>query len=441
MRYNKNVEKNVAERLRTALNAAEWDLLQRIAAAAEELRLQLFVVGGVPRDLLLGRPISDFDLVVEGRAATLAKLLKQKYGGRVTVHGAFGTAKWDVRGTGFQDEELGNGNGSIDFVTARSEIYRHPAALPTVRPGTIVDDLRRRDFTINALAIRLDAPYTGEVRDDFGGWEDIKAQLVRVLHDTSFIDDPTRMYRAVRYEQRYGFAMADDTLALIPPALPIVGKLSAQRIRHELDLVLAEPRAAPMLGRLATLGLLAAIHRALAFDEEAGRRVQAAMPGQSLSLPEWPLYELRWVCWLLILPGTEIEALNKRLHFEAPLYKAVLAASNLWRELELLAGASPSRWTERLDAAPLMAVYAVYLSLRPGPARSALEAYLTHWRHVKPNTTGHDLRRMGLEPGAEYKRILGELRRAWLDGEIRSGQEEQTRLERILARTVGKRGD
>ncbi len=451
MRYNKKVEHNLAARLRSALDPAEWDLLQQIANAAEQLNLPLYVVGGAPRDLLLGKPVSDFDLVVEGPARVLAERLRDTYGGKVTLHGKFGTAKWETKGSnaeGLTSSEPASGAKSVaertplghavDLVTARSETYRHPAALPTVEPGTIKDDLGRRDFTINALAIRLDAPHTGEVRDDFGAWQDIEAGVVRVLHDGSFIDDPTRMPRAVRYEQRYAFRIAEHTAKLIPAALAVVEKLSAQRIRHELDLILDEPRAASMLARLHTLGLLMAIDPALSFDDGSARRVNGTESGSSLSLPDWPVRELRWLCWLMALGKPDIENVNKRLHFAAPLFKALLAAAGLWSDLESLAGSAPSRWVARLDQAPLVAVHAVYLASRPGPVRVALEQYLGRWRYIKPRTTGHELRRLGIMPGAAYKEILGELRQAWLDGKVHTEQEEGEYLRTILARRPGK---
>jgi tRNA nucleotidyltransferase (CCA-adding enzyme) len=426
MYYNRDVEHNLAGPLKTALTETEWDLLQQIAKAANELRMPLYVVGGVPRDLILGKPIGDFDFVVEGKAEKLANLLRSKYGGKVTVHGRFGTAKWNLRDSRVEHRGSDGQWRAIDLVTARSETYKHPAALPSVEPGTIEDDLRRRDFTINAVAVRLDSLHFGEVRDDFQGLEDLQAGIIRVLHEGSFREDPTRMYRAVRYEQRYGFQIADETLGLMGDGRPFIENLSAQRIRHELDLILEEALAVAMLDRLAELQLLSPIHPALTFDDEGARRITGVERRQPLSLPKWPAHELRWACWLLVHPQAEIESVNQRLHFSAALVKAILAAAQLWGDLDSLAGAAAGRWVERLDAAPLMAVYAAYLAVRPGDLREALEQYLVRWRHVKPKATGHELKRMGIKPGAEYKRILDELRRAWLEGEILSdGDEEQ----------------
>ncbi|HEX8993282.1 MAG TPA: hypothetical protein VF784_16490, partial [Anaerolineales bacterium] len=288
MHYNPGVAHNLAKRLEKALGPAEWDLLQRIARTAEKLHLPLYVVGGLPRDVILGVPGGDFDLVVEGPAEALANTLASKYGGRVIVHSRFGTAKWDlsapnVRPSASWPVDARPPLRALDFVSARSETYKHPGALPTVTLGSIDDDLRRRDFSINAIAIRLDGIHLGEVRDDFGGWGDIQAGQVRVLHDDSFTDDPTRMYRAVRYEQRYGFRIAGATQSLFAPARPYIQMLSAQRLRHELDLILDEPLAPAMLRRLGALDLLRPIHMALFYDRESGRRMAATAPEPSIS--------------------------------------------------------------------------------------------------------------------------------------------------------------
>src|SRR5512137_2240263 len=178
------------------LSSRQLALLRIVADAAATRHLPLYLVGGFVRDLLLGSPATDFDLVVEGDAISLARMLAAQYGGKVTSHLRFGTAQWFLSGS---DHHV------LDFISTRSETYKHPAALPTVKPGTLTDDLLRRDFTINTLALRLDAKHWGELRDDLGGLEDLKHGLVRVLHPLSFQDDPTRLFRAVRYEKRYGF--------------------------------------------------------------------------------------------------------------------------------------------------------------------------------------------------------------------------------------------
>lgn len=206
------MNRNFSELIERSLAKDRLDLLHRLAEEAEARQMPLYIVGGSVRDLVLGRRLNDFDLTVEGDAIALARSLASKHGGGVTAHQKFGTAKW------FLPETLKTDHDTLDLISARSETYKHPAALPTVRLGSLADDLRRRDFTINALAVRLDGSHFGELRDDLNGLDDLQKGMIRVLHPRSFIDDPTRMYRAVRYEGRYGFKIVQDTLALIPQA-------------------------------------------------------------------------------------------------------------------------------------------------------------------------------------------------------------------------------
>ena len=246
-----------------SLSAQQLTLLRVVAEAAGTRQVPLYLVGGFVRDLLLGIPATDFDLVVEGDAIALAKVLAAQYGGRVTAHVRFGTAQW------FLPDSNGH---ALDFISTRSETYKHSGALPTVKPGRLADDLARRDFTINTLALRIDGEHWGELHDELDGLDDLKHGLVRVLHSQSFLDDPTRLFRAVRYEQRYGFQIAPETLALIPPARPLIGSLSAERVRHELDLILEEEQAVAMLDRLAELDLLQPVHPALAWNDTKRER-------------------------------------------------------------------------------------------------------------------------------------------------------------------------
>ena len=160
---------------------------------------------------------------MEGDTSALAEFIVKKYGGKILVHSRFGTAKWVLNESAFKRLNFPISNFpefdvSFDLVTARSESYSHPGALPNVEPASIDADLRRRDFSINAMALRLDGQHFGELLDPMDGEADLESGLIRVLHPASFIDDPTRMYRAIRYGVRYGFQIIQDTLALIPDA-------------------------------------------------------------------------------------------------------------------------------------------------------------------------------------------------------------------------------
>jgi tRNA nucleotidyltransferase (CCA-adding enzyme) len=396
------------------------ELLRLLAGQAEAHQVPLYIVGGSVRDLLLGRRLNDFDLIVEGDAIALGRSLSSKYGGAVTAHTKFGTAKW------FFPESLRADHESIDLISARSETYKHPAALPTVRLGSIADDLRRRDFTINALAVRLDGSHFGELRDDLNGAEDLQKGMIRVLHPGSFIDDPTRMYRAVRYEARYGFKIAEDTLALIPEARPFVEKLSAQRIRHELDLILEEPNAVPMLKRLDELDLLSIIHPMLS---NFNRTNLATVTSED---PVLQNRNSRWILWLMHLKAQEIEFLNERLHFPAELLKSLHSAALLNAHLTTVSGLKPSKVVEFLEGYSIKALEVLSIAVEDIEIKNILTRYLMEWWHIKPKTTGHDLKKRGIPPGPKYTEILRRLRAAWLDGEVKTGAEEEALLNNLI---------
>jgi tRNA nucleotidyltransferase (CCA-adding enzyme) len=424
MTFSRSINSNLSTRMMQALTPEQSSLIRSVAEEASRQRLPLYIVGGFVRDLLLGHPSMDFDLVVEGDAIRLAQSAAAKHGGKVTVHTRFNTAQWfPLPATGIPE--------IVDFTSARSESYKHPAALPTVKPGKLTNDLCRRDFTINTLALRLDGKHFGELRDDLGGLEDLQAGLVRVLHPASFLDDPTRLFRLARYEQRYGFQITPETLALIPEACLVIDHLSAERVRHELELTLEEEKAASMLKRLAELSILAAVHPALKWNQATQTRfVNGLAAAQSL---ERPLSRrvLGWALWLMDIPLPSLESIEKRLHFISGQRILLLAGSVLFSEVNSLANKKPSQCVAALDEIPFKGVEAVYLALRDGPARRELHDYLETWRHVKPKTTGHDLKKRGLPPGPAYQSILRRLREAWLDGEVKTIDEEMALLDKL----------
>ncbi len=436
--------RSLADKLEQALPPERLTLLRAVIAAAAEQNAALYIVGGFVRDLLLDRPGLDFDLVVEGDAIALAKALAHRYGGRVTGHSRFGTAKWFLH-DGFKVSKLGIHSRAalpefLDFITARTEFYERPTALPTVERGSIKLDLHRRDFTINTLALRLDGRHYGELLDYWGGLADLRAGLVRVLHSLSFVDDPTRMLRAVRFEQRFDFRIEARTLQLMNEARSLLEKLSPERVGHELDLILDEPAAVSMLARLDELGLLRAIHPALPWDDSLKARLTAGLD-QPPPAGWGPLPDLRqtprrralgYLLWLSDLPPAQIHAVCARLRLPVTLRAALLAARDLRADLPALAGAKPSAVVARLEDVPPLAVFAVWLAAAP-EERLPLEAYLARWRRVRPQTTGHTLQARGLPPGPSFRKILRRLRDAWLDGEVKSEQEEQALLEKLLA--------
>ncbi len=412
--------RNLAEQLAAALPPERLALLRLIADTAGELNMSLFVVGGFVRDLLLGLPSQDFDLVVEGNAVALARRLADELGGRVTAHTQFGTAKWKLPG--------GPPDGHLDFVSARTEFYAHPSALPEVERGSIKLDLHRRDFTLNTLAVRLDREAFGDLLDFWGGERDLREGLIRVLHSLSFVDDPTRMLRAVRFEQRFGFRIEARTAELIAHALPLLHRVSGDRIRHELEAIFKEPDPARHLARLAGLNILSHIHPDL--PATLGPRAEAARAEVGAQLREAVL----WAAWLSPLPPESLETALARLNVNSRLAGLIRQVAALRARF---AGFTPEQrlgqWHAALrdfDAAPLHIAVAL---CDEASRRDRLSIYLQQRHALKPVTTGHDLQALGLRPGPRYSQILGRLQEAYLDGEIANADDERALLAKLAA--------
>ena len=451
---------NLADKLRNALPAPHLALIQAVAGVAAQQRIPLFIVGGFVRDLLLDRPSMDFDFVVEGEAISLAHALVEAYGGRVTTHARFGTAKWYIDEREHLTEKLqGKLAGArdedpfeqvplpkfLDLISARTEFYTYPTALPVVESGSIKLDLHRRDFTINTLALRLDGRHYGDLHDYWGGLSDLRHGLVRVLHSLSFVDDPTRMLRAVRFEQRFNFEIEARTLELLQEAISLLDRISGDRVRHELDHILDEEKAVLMLARLDALGLLNEIHANLTWDGWFKTHLESLLMIDQL--PDWASTalaigshkqwekqrrQLAYMLWLLRLPQPAVKNIARRLMLSRSLVDEILAACQLYHELPALANLHPSQLVSQLEQMPIPGMFAAYLAADESPARELLERYLREWRSVTATIRGDALRKRGLPPGPGYRRILESLRAAWLDGKVNTIEEEADLLERLI---------
>jgi len=400
-------------------------LLERLAREGRSAGLSLYLAGGVVRDLLLQKPVQDLDLVVEGNAIRFARSLEKKHGGKATTHPRFGTATWQL-----PLDWTGHGmtQNSLDFASSRRERYEFPGALPTVEFSDIREDLKRRDFTINAMAYRLEEGSPGELLDPFGGRDDLQKRLVRVLHSRSFLDDPTRMLRAIRYARRYGFEIAPSTLRLFGGRAPqVFSTLSGERLRHELDLMLDEPKAAAMLQDAAALHLLERIQPGLRAPGDRFGLLLDSIPDPQLEI-EPDRRTLGYLLWLPDVAAGELGRIQERLAFSAGLGKYLSGAAELLADLSGLHGARPSQWTARLDQTPPFAIYAMYLQT----GEPALASYLIRWRRIRPQTNGNDLLRLKVASGPAFKKILWRLRSAWLDDEISTHEEEIMLLNSLL---------
>ncbi len=436
-----STKRSLLDKLKKDLHPGQLKAIKNISEEAHAIHMPAYIVGGFVRDLILGLPTLDYDIVVEGDAIALGKVLINKYGGNLTTHSRFGTAKWSLDETMLKPsnkkgDETNVSALTVDLISSRQEFYEHPSALPTVERGSIKLDLHRRDFTINTLAVRLDGNHYGELHDYYGGLSDLEHKIIRVLHSLSFVDDPTRMMRAVRYEQRYGFVIDPRTLQLMDEAKPLFGRLSNERLRHELDLFLDESNAAAMLSRLDALGLRKAILDCLPWSAAIGKALDY---GLNQPIPsEWDIKPvaggiptsriLGYLIWFSNLSEAQLEKVQTRLRLPLPIYKPLVLSNRLILDLPKLKGSKPSTWINRLEDIPLIAIYTVFLLTSLPP----LEKYAVNWRFIHPIADGHELRKRGLAPGPEYQKILGQLRTAWADGEIKSKSQENELIGELL---------
>jgi tRNA nucleotidyltransferase (CCA-adding enzyme) len=428
----------LAQRMASALPEALLDWLRQAGVAADELGYRLYAVGGFVRDLLLGAPNSDIDLVVEGDAIRLAQALSERLGGRVRSHRRFGTAKWLV-----PDELRASSNGSLpnslDFVTARTEFYEHPTALPTVERSTIKQDLHRRDFTINTLAVRLDPGHWGELLDFYGGKKDLEDGIIRVLHSLSFVEDPTRILRAARFEQRFGFTIEPRTERLIADARDLLARVTGERIRHELELIMAETAPERVLCRLAALDVLDVLQPDLRCDawlrEKAQElRVQFAQaqePGNlappHMALTEADLHHLYMALATYRLPPAAMAEFLERFRIVKEYRDLIAEVAGLRTRLDWLAEKTmkPSEIVAMLDDSSDAARLLLRIVTDSWLVRQRLDQYQRRLRHIKPMLVGDDLRHMGIVPGPAYREILWRLRAGRLNGQITSRAQEE----------------
>jgi tRNA nucleotidyltransferase (CCA-adding enzyme) len=386
----------------------------------------VYLVGGAVRDVLMGEPSFDVDIAVEGDGIAFGRALAGALGGRAVPHDKFGTAVVVHEG------------GRVDVATARTEFYDYPGALPAVEQASIRQDLYRRDFTINAMAVSLKGEDFGRLVDYFGGLRDLEAGVVRVLHNLSFIDDPTRIFRAIRYENRYGFRMDAHTLGLARACveMELVGELSSARLRDELQALLSEEDIADSLRRLAELGVDRAIHPHLAAGEEAAALVAELDELRVRLAPEAPAWRLRLAVLARRLSSTQIldwgERLRLRRRDAERIADAVTVAARLRERAEVTEEPAALRDLARPhdpDGALLALVGA------EGAARERLLRYFEELRGVRLEISGGDLAELGLAESPRVGAVLDELLRLKVNGELDGRAAELEAARRLLARS------
>ncbi|OQA94872.1 MAG: CCA-adding enzyme [Chloroflexi bacterium ADurb.Bin222] len=432
---NEARRQETAQRMDRAFPAPLLALIRHIGERAAVRDEQLYFVGGIVRDLLLEETIFDVDLVVEGDAVALCRSLIDSLGGEIRAHNRFGTAKWLLDAgvwrhiaPNLPEKQLQHLPEFIDFVTARTEFYSSPTALPTVAWSSIKQDLHRRDFTINTLAIRLSPEHWGQLLDFYGGQADLEAGTIRVLHSLSFVEDPTRILRAARFEARLDFHLDPRSESLIAEALPLLDRVTGGRIRHEMELLFNEARPEAALERLQALKVLQQIDPALASDARVHgifTRLRQTLDRRFWKLDEEALVRLHWALFLYEVSTAARERIAARLMMPRRLTDALLQLDELRALLQALPTLDrPGDIVARLETLPSPLLAAGWLLAEDEDVKGKLYRYWTAWRHVQPLLTGSDLKDLGLAPGPLFRQILDTARIARLNGEIETREEE-----------------
>ena len=417
--------RNVKGLLRSRLPHRLVTLLEQAGQLADHCGVSLFVVGGCVRDLLLGIENLDLDFVVEGDGIAFARKLSDVLHARVKTHERFGTAIL-LLPDGFR----------LDIATARTEYYEYPTALPTVEQSSIKKDLYRRDFTMNALAVRLNEKGFGDILDFYGGQRDLNEKIIRVLHGLSFVEDPTRVFRAVRFEIRYGFRLGRDTTALIEGAVKmnLFNRLSGHRVLEELKLLLTEREPKRAIKRLADLGLLKFFHPKLSWSNRLAALLDAV--DQAVDWYHLSYLDRKMEVWLVylmamleVLPERGVSEVLKRFPFpeseETKLRTARRGCHKVMRRLGARSPLKPADVYHLLSELSDETLLIMMATSKGEMVRRQVSAFLTSYQHVKPILKGTDLKAMGMKPGPQFKRVLDRLLEARLNGEVTTESDER----------------
>ena len=402
------------DRFSERISRGKLAVFNSLRKRATENGIPVFLVGGPVRDAVLDVPVNDLDFVLVGDALPLAEDLASELGGKVFLHPRFGTATIEIDGD------------CVDLVTARKESYFSPGSLPEVLASSLEDDLARRDFPINAMALPLTGDFS-EVIDPHLGLNDIASRTIRTMHPASFIDDPTRMFRAIRYEQRLGFQISSDTLSNFKDAITqgYGDAVSGDRWRHEFERLFAESQAFKMLIRAIGLGLLSTVHPAL-----VDSRPLAILAGEDRLSPNDYLAALA-----LPITITDGEQVIRRLNLPTDWARVV-------RDTIALQGIASSISRPAIKVSDLCfalqsfndGAIAAFARLSQEPRLAArLSRYLDVWKNVAPVLTGDDLLKMGVPSGSKVGEILRELLVARLDGEVATEEGEKAMVNQIIS--------
>lgn len=437
-RFHETGEKvvvNLSKKMARVFSKEVIALLRRIGQLSNELGSSAFIVGGLVRDLLLGVKNLDLDIVVEGDAISFGRALSQELGGALVAHKRFGTA------TVVTKDKL-----KIDLATARKEIYERPAALPTVEFSSLKNDLIRRDFTINAMAVSLNKASFGQLIDFFAGEKDLSDGRIRVMHDASFIDDPTRIFRAVRFEQRFGFAIDGHTEELITSAIEeeMFDKVEPQRIRDELVLILKEKEPLKALERMSELHEFRFIHPRIRLDREMKRFFNSigavCLWYEKSSFKKRPVE--KWLMYLVALfeqlNYAETQGLADKFVFRRGERLRMLSykrcAARAIKILSSKRALSPSKIYSVLEPLSYEVTLLVMARAKSRLAKSRIKDFLEKYNGMRIKIRGGDIKGLGLAPGPDFKRILKKVLYKKIDGDLKTKRDELKYVKKLIGK-------
>jgi tRNA nucleotidyltransferase (CCA-adding enzyme) len=429
--------KNIRDLMYRGLSKEYMEIMTHAGEIAAAMNYKIYAAGGIVRDLLLGMDCIDVDLVVEGDGIELARTLGKDFGGRVRAHPKFFTAA----------VEFPNGL-QVDVATARVEFYLHPAALPQIETSSLHQDLYRRDFTINAMAVSLNKSDFGYIVDYFGGREDLEQGLLRVLHNLSFVEDPTRILRGVRFEKRYNINFEPQTLKLVEDAVSsnMLDRVSKERVWEEMKYILLEPRPGFVFSRLVELQLWDSIFKGVSYGEI--KDVLDEVPRSVNMLRSWELADPDepWMVYLIaVLHRTSWETAREictRYNFNKRQIDKLAAALGGWQSavegLRDPGDFALSELARRVMFVPRECYPLLLAYFTTNDARQRFRQVLNAIRCDKPTINGSDLRALGFKPGPAFKKALDALWQARLDGVVRTREEELNYVKEYLAGCEGE---
>jgi len=420
-----DTQKNVKSLLKERLGQDLLSILERISQVASQSELTVFAVGGFVRDLLLNIPNKDIDIVVEGNGILFASKLAEEFDGQVKSHEKFGTSVV-IFPDGYR----------IDVAMARVEYYEYPAALPTVKQSSVNSDLSRRDFTINSLAIKLNGEGAFCLIDFFNGERDLKNKEIHVLHNLSFIDDPCRLFRAIKFEQRFSFKISKQTEQLMRGAIKkaLVTSLSGTRLLKEITLILKERDPLKHILRMKEFDLLKFISAQIILDsadlEALGKIETVLLWAETIFLTEKP--EVWYVYLLAIIYSLNDESfiqMLEKLQMQGRLKKSLTIDRRTCKKaLELLA--EDKNWEPEViyhlfsDLSIEALVYFLAVDSTDRASQYANIYFTQYCGQAELSLTGDDLVEMGLKPGPIFQSVFNALREAHVKGAIETRDDE-----------------